>query len=352
LLELLYFKDESVRGSATKTLGEIGDPRAVDGLIGALGDKRWGVREKAVEALGKIGDPRALESLEELRHDNQYQVREAAASVIDKLERLMVEHDSSFAFVDMTGENISQVANTFTFGYLQGARTVDDLLIALRHADEDARFWAATMLGRLGDPQTMAPLLNALQDENRGVRSAAATALGEIGDPGAVEALLTTLHKADEGHEVHDRSEDAYEEEGMVPIGHDINWVKIAAIEALGKIGDARVVEDLLRLLHDEDPWIRQEAAEAVGLVGSLEVLETLLYRLDIDIYADEIYPAVHRLAMKFSQQRPRPACLPVYSQPRLLRWLRKKLWQGSILVNRLPRKIRGIWLSSRTYNS
>jgi hypothetical protein len=44
-------------------LGKIQDPRAVEALVGALGDERGGVRRVAAIALGGIGDPRAVEPL-------------------------------------------------------------------------------------------------------------------------------------------------------------------------------------------------------------------------------------------------------------------------------------------------
>jgi len=55
--------DEEVRGAAVGALQAFGDPRAVEPLIGALGDKRPWVRLKVVEALQAFGDPRAVEPL-------------------------------------------------------------------------------------------------------------------------------------------------------------------------------------------------------------------------------------------------------------------------------------------------
>jgi hypothetical protein len=49
-------RDSCVRIAAAWALGEIGDERAVEPLISALGDKISDVREAAASALGKIGD--------------------------------------------------------------------------------------------------------------------------------------------------------------------------------------------------------------------------------------------------------------------------------------------------------
>ncbi|MBU4563131.1 MAG: HEAT repeat domain-containing protein [Desulfarculus sp.] len=52
-----------VRGVAIYSLGEIGETRAVDLLIGMLQDPDRHIRRIAVRALGKIGDNRAVEPL-------------------------------------------------------------------------------------------------------------------------------------------------------------------------------------------------------------------------------------------------------------------------------------------------
>jgi HEAT repeat protein len=55
-------RDSYVRWSAVVALGKIGKS-AVEPLIGVLSDDNWRVREYAVRALGEIGDERAVEPL-------------------------------------------------------------------------------------------------------------------------------------------------------------------------------------------------------------------------------------------------------------------------------------------------
>jgi len=62
LLSMLFNDpDMAVRTDAARSLGEIGDPRAVEFLLMALDDLE--IRPVAVEALGKIGDRRAVPAL-------------------------------------------------------------------------------------------------------------------------------------------------------------------------------------------------------------------------------------------------------------------------------------------------
>lgn len=74
-----------VRMSMADTLGKIGDPRAVEPLISALGDEDEGFRCEAAAALGEIGDPRAVEPLTRALEDESEWVRETAAEALEKI---------------------------------------------------------------------------------------------------------------------------------------------------------------------------------------------------------------------------------------------------------------------------
>lgn len=61
LIRALRYRDvqrsvSAIRAEAVKALGKIGDARAVETLVQALGDKDKHIREKAADALGRIGD--------------------------------------------------------------------------------------------------------------------------------------------------------------------------------------------------------------------------------------------------------------------------------------------------------
>jgi HEAT repeat protein len=86
-------------------------------------------------------------------------------------------------------------------------------------------------------------LIMAVNDEERAVRLAAIEALGEIGDLRAVEPLITALQ--------------------------DGSWgVRSYAAAALGAIGDARAVKPLSALIRDSKKVVRKAAAEALAKIG------------------------------------------------------------------------------------
>ena len=108
---------------------------------------------------------------------------------------------------------------------------------------------------------------------DRGKRSArlnAAEALGKIGNERAVEALIKA---------VENDPDDV------------VQWF---AIEALGKIGDTRAVEPLIEALKKWDMTKRMAAAEALGKIGDTRAIEPLIKVLS-DSYVDRLDVAGER---------------------------------------------------------
>jgi HEAT repeat protein len=86
LIRCIDNPDRWIRQGAAWALGELGDPRAGSVIIPLLVDKKKGVRQSAAEALGKIGDIRYQEYLEPLLKDDDLEVRHAAREALKKLK--------------------------------------------------------------------------------------------------------------------------------------------------------------------------------------------------------------------------------------------------------------------------
>jgi len=99
----------------------------------------------------------------------------------------------------------------------------------------------------------MASLKQALEDENWSVRVAAVEVLGRSGNPRAVELLLRVLE---------DRNV----------------RVRAAAARALGRLGDRRAEEHLMQALKDGDGSVRSAAAEALAVIGLRHQEEYLVF--------------------------------------------------------------------------
>jgi HEAT repeat protein len=147
LLDALVGGARPVRASAARALGEIGDVRAVNPLIGLLADRGEDVREAARCALVRIGGPAVGPLLAALRetHDWEVYVCELAAQALVQI----------------------------------GGPAVEPLIAALGDEDALVRWTAAESLGKIGDRRAIVPLVAAL--DARDMRQAALAALEMLG---------------------------------------------------------------------------------------------------------------------------------------------------------------------------
>jgi len=203
---LLRHSDLDVQKAAAQALREIGDPRAVELLVGALKDADSNVRKAAVRALEQIGDARAVEPLVSALKDKERNVRMAAVVAL---------------------------------GEIRDRRAVEPLMNTLRDRDSGVRLDAAEALGKIKDRRAVEPLVNTLKDQDFRVTMAAVVALGEIGDVQAVEPLIAALKD-------------------------EHSSVRECAAKALGQLGDTRATRQLIAALNDS-PAMRKIAAEALS---------------------------------------------------------------------------------------
>lgn len=143
--------------TAVVELGRIGNDKAVEILIEALGRKDQVARSAARE-LGRLGKARAAQPLADLLEHPD--VCQSAAEALQHM----------------------------------GASAVDPVVRVLRSESSEARRLAAATLGELEDKRAVEPLVEVLShDGDYAVRTAAATALGQIKDQRAVWVLVGTL---------------------------------------------------------------------------------------------------------------------------------------------------------------
>ncbi len=98
--------------------------------------------------------------------------------------------------------------------------------------------------------------IDALKNSHESVRIPAVEALGKSGDARAVEPLCAVLNDPDIG-------------------------IRKAVAEALGQIGDARAAEPLIALLSDPDPGVRAAAVTALGKLHDAEAVGPVIKSLN-----------------------------------------------------------------------
>ena len=114
-----------------------------------------------------------------------------------------------------------------------------ELSAAVKSEDDHTRWGAVRGLAALGDKKALPPLIAALGHPEYNTRWKAAQALGELKDAGAVDALAAAAGS--------DKSKN----------------VRLAAIEALMKIGGAKAAAAAEGLKNDPDPEIKAWAGAA-----------------------------------------------------------------------------------------
>ncbi len=219
LLVQLQHMDSKVRKATAEALGNLAqaNPKEIiPALLAALQDQNSQVREAAVKALGKLGQANPKEVIPALLlalQDKDTSVVNEARYALVKLSKTNLKEVISVLFVAV--QNIShrccasQAASALeTIGYTNPELVIPAFLVALQHADADARLIAARALGNFGhtNPKEVIPaLLAALERsksphyQNQIVANANILfALGKIGqaNPKAVVPALFTALKS------------------------------------------------------------------------------------------------------------------------------------------------------------
>ncbi len=163
------------------------------------------------------------------------------------------------------------------------ARPADRYRELLSDVDPVMRLWGATLLADFPEVEwvegALAPLVN---DEDPRVRKAAIQSMGKVGDAVAADAALRLLRDPSPFVRAHaaralgelDRAEAAREVAEL--LGDQDWWVRAAAKASLEMLG-AEVWPVLMRLLDHQDEFVRNGAAEVfqnLGILDDLIVME------------------------------------------------------------------------------
>jgi HEAT repeat protein len=319
LLELaLKDKAEFVRRKAAYWLGELRDSQSVPALKTALTDKDLEVVKAAAGAIVNIGSKEGMLALLDLLKRGNTASRAIAIFwigiagreiTLDLIEGILASQEPEIrlkaleALGYIGGERaLSMLCNSnvcittvTAVGQCGGEKAIRFLLNALEHPTSHVRCAAIDSLVRLDRTRFVDVFTQRLQDPDPFVRQHAASALGMAADSRAVPALLVAVDYASHldiasshrGIAVGAAAEALghFREEEVVQSLLDLlqkhgggDGTQDAAI-ALGRIGDKRAVEPVLRIFDDARN-IAWAAAEALGLIGdkcaTLRLIELL----------------------------------------------------------------------------
>ena len=272
-------KSSSRREAAAIALGKIGHKNGAEALIAALKDEKLAVRELAARSLGEIGDGRAIEPL-----------LLSFASGVGKEEYLARIDPKWFESDDAHGAAPKLIAESWD------SRWSDRIAEVLVKIKDSSPASLEGLVSKLGKTDLAEKVLDATHPDWRRSEvvckaipgfvsrlestymkkisfAVAAKALGVIGDPQAIEPLIKSLKSPFSGVEV------ALVKFGQTAVGplakvlqdassDPIARRKCAAL--LGKIGGLQAVASLVAALKNPDELfeLQQQCAKALDNVG------------------------------------------------------------------------------------
>jgi HEAT repeat protein len=275
-----------------------GGPRAVQALVEVLAAGSQELKREAAAMLARIRDPQAGVALVALLEDDDEGVRKAGAAALEQMAGVL-DTDTASALVALLPR--TQAAHrrelvTHLIGAIPTA--VAPLCEMMKHSDADAQVAAATMLDHLLDPRSVDAFIDAMAQP--AVREIAAGTLKKLG---AIRERIDDTFNALRDVEGASEREEARMStvinllgigrpsvEILIEYLEDDDWlVREAAADLLGKIGDVRAVEPLMkRLAVDQDTGVKELAIKALGLIG--DARPTQLYLEAIPIRPLRVY--------------------------------------------------------------
>ena len=227
LVGLLVSEDPETRREVFRRLGIAGEDELLPFLSGCLSASYDKLRSTAARILTEMGDDSVLFGFIDDYASSDYSVRFDAQQAILAFDDSgpLIQHMQHYMRnwgEEKRGERMDAIE---ALGELGDERAVPFLIGTLYDGERKVRAQAAGVLGRFGSELAVPALLGRLTgDWDRGVQMSAGWALGYIGGEEALEGINQKLRRL---------SPDAW----------------IAAVEALGEIGDRRAIPHLLRAL-------------------------------------------------------------------------------------------------------
>jgi len=274
LVNRAYLLDHQDQIAAFKLVREFVGEDLLPELISRIdgGDRQ--TRVQLIQIISKFKRPEVAKVLEKLLKDSDRNVRQACVEGLLQFNKIQDIEVVCAMLCDpdfgVQGKAVELLVK------LKDPGTVPHLVNALKDESEYARRSAVEVLNELADAQSIKYLLNAIGDKDWWVRSRACDALASIGGPKVTNAALHLIRDKDEN-------------------------IRRSAIEILNQTRDKRAVAHLIAATKDQDWWVRERAADALGAIGSSEAMPALIEMLDGE---EKSIPAALRALSKVGDER------------------------------------------------
>lgn len=243
--------DDAIRDKALQVLAARAPQSSIDLFVQELPRASYNTKQALVDALTKAAASEGLKLVDRLLP----LIAAGDAATRSAVVKILLGVGDITAVVKRYLIFAKTLAGFVRDRSLDLLRTVGDQLIEpvielLHDPDADIRSSAIAVASAFEDPRVVPATIELLKDPDWWLRISAADTLGKLKDPRGVEPLIAALPDAD---------------------------VKWAAVEALGRIGDARALPALGRMLADPAPDVRIEVIQALRHFNHPQVLNALM---------------------------------------------------------------------------
>ena len=302
LLQQLKSADVTLRSDAAHALGKLADDRAAAALAEALRDPDEYVRKSAVMALRRIGGAKAMEAMRVALGDRSEQVCLQAVKGLGELRDASAVE--SLIKVLARRERSLVAAATEALARI-GPEAVPHLMEAFKDRYLRRRIGAQIwrILAEMG-PRAIDPLLHALADDNYYVRLTALTILGRIGDKRVTEPILRVFLSDARLQETVDGTIGRLEERGVLvlPTGDREVVLPVEVIQAFAHDDRAAVLAALGGAMENPSVKVRRFSLKILyALLGDATFEHLLRYLADDD---PDVKRLVIRLLSKLRDKR------------------------------------------------
>lgn len=322
LVGALHDHDSNVRAAAAENLGKLKSTRAVPALLAAMQHADLLLQFTILDALSRIAAPVPLAEL--LPYKDEKLLRKALidclgktgdASAIPELVAALgdamgnVREAAMLALVEIADRFPQQVRRQLTGG--ASAATAAALATSLGEAHPPLRSAAIRLLGWLGAGEAVAPLLGLLDDES--LQAQVLEALVDIArvNPHPLLAawpLVSGSRRAGLAYVLGEaplRQGLALLRQGLAE--SDTQVVRLSAY-ALGRLGDAEILAELVGCLQNAAREVQEAASQALIALGGRLPKETLAALRPLLRHSDA---RQRMLALMVARELDDPAVLP-----------------------------------------
>jgi HEAT repeat protein/predicted ATPase len=296
LIKALKHEDSVVRACAAKALGGTGRQEAISDLIKSLDDLDIEVRKNAITSLGMLNGVEASEYILDALDDEHREIR---VSAIDAIGDLGVKECANKLIDFLSDKDVFiRGAAAAVLGQLKVISALPALVSCLLDEDDFVVQCAAEALGDLGDSGAESHILNAfIVDENLGYETyvSIVKALGKIGGASAVAELLKDLdvnvrETAIALEEIYHRAPEHFIAGLHLALKHESVVARLRAVKIIGYYTDDVRVLDKLAALADNDvaKEVRDVAKEAAEkILRKVEIIGRLTSEQTVSFLKD-----------------------------------------------------------------